>query len=350
MSRVDDALYEVELKRVAGQLGLVRTGNIEGKIIGHCVERLRSWVSVHGKPETLSDLVTEFATSLDMRITEVRDQDDIDAILDEMMPVEKAAIMGLKKEFGEDTDAVTFLRLDRKPWDQAYWAIINCQGWHEYRRYFSKWHEIVHRLLEGDQMSFAFRHTKADRPEPEEVLVDRVAARLAFYSDMFEPVVCDEFGRDGRLTFDAIDRVRERIAPDASREATAIACLQHISTPAWFLQCRQGLKVSEVRRLNDPQMSFFPEEPPEAKLRVRSGSSSPSAEDLAIRFHPNMRVPESSIVTLGFNDSWGLPKQGVEALHAWETSSGGPIGSGEIHVEAVRAGNDEVWAIAHLTV
>ena len=62
-----------------------------------------------------------------------------------------------------------------------------------------------------------------------------------------------------------------------------------------------------------------------------------------------MRVPETSIVTLGFNDSWGLPKQGVEALDAWETSSGGPIGSGEIRVEAMRSGGEEVWAIAHLT-
>ena len=177
---------------------------------------------------------------------------------------------------------------------------------------------------------------------------DRVAAKLAFYSDMFEPIEREEYERNGRLTFDSIDRVRERIAPDASREATAIACLQHISAPAWFLQCRIALKASETRKLNDPQMSFLPEDPPESKLRVRNGSSSPSAEDLGIRFHPNMRVPETSIVTLGFNDSWGLPKQGVEALDAWETSSGGPLGSGEIRVEAMRSGGEEVWAIAHL--
>ena len=349
MNKAQDGLYEIELRRVANQLDLGRTGNIEDKIIGHCLERLRSWVAVHGEPQTLSELATEFATSLDMRITEVRNQDDIDAILEEVTPAQKAVIGELKAEFGDDTDAVTFLRLDPKPWDQAYWAIINCQGQHEYRRYFSKWHEIVHRLLEGQQMSFAFRRTKVDRPEPEEQLVDRVAAKLAFYSDMFEPIVREEYERDGRLTFDGIDRVRERIAPDASREATAIACLHYISAPAWFLQCRIGLKASETRRLNDPQMSFLPEDPPESKLRVRNGSSSPSAEDLGIRFHPNMRVPETSIVTLGFNDSWGLPKQGVEALDAWETSSGGHIGSGEIHVEAMRSGSEEVWAIAHLT-
>ena len=263
-------------------------------------------------------------------------------------PVQKAVIGDLKTEFRGDTDAITVRRLDPKPWHREYWAIINCQGWHGYRRYWSKWHEIVHRLLDGQQLAFAFRRTRQHRPEPGEALVDRVAATLAFFPDMFEPVVKEECAREGRFTFDVIDRVRERIAPDASREATANACLRYVPSPVWFLQCHMGLKASEVRRLNNPQISFFPEEPPEDKLRVRHGSYSPSAEDLGIRFHPNMRVPDSSIVTLGFHDEWGEPKEGTEALDAWETSSGGPIGYGEIHFEAMKIGDEEVWAIAHL--
>ena len=61
-----------------------------------------------------------------------------------------------------------------------------------------------------------------------------------------------------------------------------------------------------------------------------------------------MRVPESSIVTLGFRDEWGMPMQGTEALDVWETSSGGPIGYGEVHFEAMKIGDEEVWAIAQL--
>ena len=144
--------------------------------------------------------------------------------------------------------------------------------------------------------------------------MDRVAATLAFFPDMFEPIVREEYAREGRFTFDVIDRVRELMAPDASREATANACLQYVPSPVWFLHCHMGLKASEVRRLNNPQMSFFPQEPPEDKLRVRHGSYSPSAEDLGIRFHPNMRVPESSIVTLGFRDDWESPKRGPRHL------------------------------------
>ena len=63
---------------------------------------------------------------------------------------------------------------------------------------------------------------------------------------------------------------------------------------------------------------------------------------------PLMRVPEPSIVSLGFHDPWGEPQKGTEALDAWETSSGGPIGYEEIHLEARKGGDEEVWAIAHL--
>ena len=348
MSRSRNGTYDLELKRVAEELQLGSAGNFEDMIVQHCLTRLRSWVAAHGAPPTLSDLADGFAASLDLSITEVHTEEEIDAVLGEEAPVQKAAIGDLKTEFGGDTDAITVRRLDPKPWHRKYWALINCQGWHGYRRYWSKGHEIVHRLLDGQQLAFAFRRTRQHRPEPGEVLVDRVAATLGFFPDMFEPVVREEYAREGRFTFDVIDRVRERIAPDASREATANACLRYVPSPVWFLQCHMGLKASEVRKLNDPQMSFFPEESPEDKLRVRHGSYSPSAEDLGIRFHPNMRVPESSIVTQGFHDEWGLTQQGTEDLDAWETSSGGPIGCGEVHFEAMKIGDEEVWAIARL--
>ena len=348
MSRIRNYGYELELERVAKELRLDPTGNFEDMIVEHCLGRLRAWVAAHGTPATLSELANEFAASLDMQITEVRTEDDIDAILQDVAPVQKVVIDELRAEFGGDTDAITVRRLEPRPWDRSYWAIINCQGWHDFRRYYSKWHEIVHLLLEGQQLAFAFRRTRENRPEPEEALVDRVAATLAFYPDMFEPVVREELEKEGQLTFGVIDSVRERLAPDASREATANACLRYVPSPVWFLQCRMGLKTSEMRRLSSPQMSFIPEELPEAKLRVRNGSLSPQAVDLGIRFHPNMRVPETSIVTLGFHDAWGEPQEGMEVLDTWETSSGGPIGSGEIHLEAMRIGDDEVWAIAHL--
>ena len=237
MSRTRNGTYELELKRVAKELRLGSAGNYEDMIVHHCLMRLRAWVAAHGTPPSLSDLADGFAASLDLLITEVRTEDDIDAVLREVAPKQRAVIGDLKTEFGGDTDAITVRRLEPKPWHREYWAIINCQGWHEYRRFWSKWHEIVHCLLDGQQLAFAFRRTRQHRPEPGEALVDRVAATLAFFPDMFEPVVREEYAREGRFTFDVIDRVRERIAPDASREATANACLRYVPSPVWFLQC-----------------------------------------------------------------------------------------------------------------
>ena len=127
-------------------------------------------------------------------------EEEIDAVLQERRRRSSRPSIGdLKTEFGGDTDAITVRRLDPKPWHRKYWAIINCQGWHGYRRYWSKWHEIVHRLLDGQQLAFAFRRTRQHRPEPGEVLVDRVAATLGFFPDMFEPVVREECARGGPL-------------------------------------------------------------------------------------------------------------------------------------------------------
>ena len=146
MNRDQRETYQAELERVAARLALPDTGNVEQAIIDHFVDRLRIWVTAHGTPQNLSDLATDFAASLDMQFSEVLNQDDMDQLLLKMPQDEQAMIAMLKTEFGDETDAVTIRRSKRKSWERTYLAIINCHGWHELRRYFSKWHEIVHRL------------------------------------------------------------------------------------------------------------------------------------------------------------------------------------------------------------
>ena len=345
MNRDQREAYQAELGRVAASLALPTTDDVEQAIIDHFVGRLRTWVTLHGAPQNLSELTADFATSLDMQFAEVFDQEDMDQLLLSMPRGEQATVAMLNTEFGDQTDAVTIRRSQPKSWERPYLAIINCQDWHELRRYYSKWHEIVHRLIEGQQLRFAFRHTKVDRPEPEEVLVDRIAGALAFFPDMFRPVVIDEVQIDGRLAFGTIDRVRARIAPDASRQATSMACMRHVANPSWLLRCGLGLKNSEQRRLDNPQMSLIPGRSPRKKLRIRQSLPNPAARSSGTTFYPNMRVPKSSIIAQAFNNEFDLGAVGKEPLDHWETSASGPIGSGTIHVEAEWVTNDEVWAI-----
>ena len=135
------------------------------------------WTTGHHDP-----VGDPFALSLDVRFEEIRGPADMDGLLNRMEGREQATLAALRGEFGADTDAATVLRVNRQPWEPAYLAVINCEGWHEFRRYFSKWHELAHRLLEGSQLTFVLRQTKVERMEPEEVLVDKVAAALAFFA------------------------------------------------------------------------------------------------------------------------------------------------------------------------
>lgn len=66
-----------------------------------------------------------------------------------------------------------------------------------------------------------------------------------------------------------------------------------------------------------------------------------------MRIHPNMQVPDSSLVAQAFRDPWGSSKTGTERLEDWKTSSEGPIGFGALEVEAIRI-DDQVWALLNI--
>ena len=68
-------------------------------IVQHCLTTppKLGWLAHGLHYPTLSDLVSNgIAASLDLRITEVRTEDDIDAVLGEVAPVQMAVIGDLK--------------------------------------------------------------------------------------------------------------------------------------------------------------------------------------------------------------------------------------------------------------
>jgi hypothetical protein len=206
----------------------------------------------------------------------------------------------------------------------------------------------LHRLLEGRQLQLAFRHTPVIelRREPEEMLVDKVAAALAFYPSIFEPVFRQVLENAGHLSFDVVDQTRNRVAPEASRHATLLACLRHTPEPVWFVRCDLRYKRGEQRQLSQGRLPGLVGRP-EPKLRLKEASGSPLALDLEVRVHWNMQVPDSSLVACAFRDLGGLAHSGSEPLEIWQTSSGGPVGYGTVDVEAMRV-DEEVWALLRL--
>jgi len=345
-STLQKIAYEQELKKVTRRLGLALRGDLEQAILDYCKKQIERWVVAHGQPETLTELLALVATSLGITFDEIHDDGDLAALLVRIPPQQEPIMARLNTEFDDKTDAVTIRRDHREPWEQPFLAVINCRGWHGFRRYFSKWHEAAHRLIAGQQLQFAFRRTPVPelRREPEEVLVDKVAGALAFYPSIFEPVLQKELERCGRLSFEVVDETRRKVAPDASREATLRACLSYCPASLWFLKCSMGLKKDEERQLC--QIRLLPDEigRPLPKLRVRDVASSPASMTSGIRIHQNMQVPVSSIVAKAFHNPFQMVHEGTEQLELWQTSSGGPIGYGTLEIEAVRV-DDEVWAI-----
>ena len=342
MPGVDRTNYRIELNLVAKTLGLSTRGNVEASIINHCRSQLAEWIKVNGCPNTLTKLLDLFAASLDMQFVEIYGDDDLNNLLKEIPPVKEPIMARLPFELDDSTDAVTICRSKCEPWERRFLAVLNCRSWHFKRVFFTKWHEIAHRIIAGQQLRLAFRKTSVNHAEPQEILVDRVAGELAFYPSIFRPAVEQELSTSGRLTFDGADRVRQQIAPEASLQSTVIACLRYCQQPVWFIICVMGYKRELQRKLTAGQGHLLPL--PQPKLRVRDSGCSPAASDLGITLYRNMRVPDSSIVTKAFGDDYALTHTGRERLEQWQISSSGPIGQGTIEVEAFKRDN-EVWAI-----
>ena len=243
-------------------------------------------------------------------------------------------------EFGDETDAITIRRLSPQPWERCYLSVINCRGRHYSRRFFTKWHELAHRLIEGEQLALAFRQTLVERKDPGEILVDKVAGELAFLADIVAPHA-DKCTSELGVTFESVEALRHSVAPEASRHATALALIRYVERPAWHLRCAMSLKPSEARG----EMPWNRRANLVPKLRVTEVSSNSKANLSGIRIHQWMRVPEAGLVALTYQS--GLDQTGSERLEEWETSSGGPIGFGKLLVDAQVIG-DEVFALASI--
>ena len=348
MNSAERLAYQKELRRVAKGLGLPLRGDLEEAIIAHCVREVDRWVAAHGQPGTLTELLELVATSLGIEFEEIRDPKDLENLLSRIPPSREPIMARIPQELDDETDAVTVRRDARETWERPFLALINCQGWHLFRRFFTMWHEAVHRLLEGRQLQLAFRHTPVPelRREPEEMLVDKVAAALAFYSPIFEPVFHQELEDPGHLSFDVVDATRDRVASDASRHSTLLACLRYSPEPVWFIRCDLRYKRGEERQLAQGRLPGLGSRP-EPKLRIKEASGSPPSRHLGVRLHWNMQVPDSSLVACAFRDHGGLVHSGSEPLEIWQTSSEGPIGYGTVDVEAMRV-DKEVWALLRL--
>lgn len=222
----------------------------------------------------------------------------------------------LRDEFQGSSSEGILLRRDRPlVGGRAYLAVIDARARQAARAYFTAWHEIAH-LLVGLPLDDALHRVYGHRNSVER-LVDDVAAQLAFFAPIFLPIVEQEASLDAVLSFDTIERIRERATPEASLYATTMAVVPLLDRPCCFIVVHRDENdgVLVVHRTTHGSVSF-----------------------LGFQIRENLRVPVSSILNRVFGT--GRPEGSLaKENQGWWSGVDGPLLDLSFYVAAVSRGN-----------
>jgi hypothetical protein len=327
---------------MAKKLGLARGSNAEESIREYCVRKVEKMIDPIGRPNDLNQLLAIVASSLRLKFEEVNAEDDLWEISQKYLSRGEIIFGDLHRQLDENTDAILIEMNNVQPWDPKYIAVVDCRGHKAWRAYFSKWHEVSHVLTQPAQKSFKYRRTPTKKKEPEEQLTDRVAADLAFYSPLFLPELLARVQKEKHLTFAVVEELRTTICSAASREATIRGAVSRTPFPQLFVVADYGFKKDEQRTINTTQMDLFPDNeiPFLPKLRAVEVNRNASAQKTGFLIHPNMEVPEESIVAEAYHDPSSTHQiySAMENLNWWKHSRG-ELEAMPIYVEATKVGN-----------
>ncbi|MEX1028163.1 MAG: hypothetical protein WD049_09190 [Candidatus Paceibacterota bacterium] len=301
-------------------------------IINFCQKQVDVWVREAGGVETIGELEALIASRLNLVIEEVGNDADLDDL--KRRYVQKGEIV-FAHVVQNDLTPETFGTMVRLK-DGSHVAVIDCRGEKAARRFFTRWHEIAHLLVEPDCEQQVFRASD----EPLERLMDQIAGHVGFYDSIFTPLFNTHLSHGELLTFDRIDDIRKAFCPHASFQSTLFACQRRMRTPVLYLEASMAYTEDERRSLRQARM--FADDCPEKKLRVRLTLPNKAAGDMKLAARRNMQVPESSVIYAAFHDQL-TAATGEENLKTWTFSSGGSLMDCEVFVQARRV-EDSVMA------
>ncbi len=330
---------EAEIIAMANALRLV--GDPVESIIDFCRQKIARWIDGPRSIRTIWDLEKIICEKLNLVIHEVWNDDDLEELIRNYVEEGEIVFAHLKA----DLDAKTFATLIRRKAlrpnsEDRYVAVIDCRGNKGARRFFSRWHEIAHLLTLYKQMELPFHRSTIDR-DPTEKLMDIIAGEIGFYDTLFRPALEAELRSQGRLTLDAVERVRREYCPDASFQATLNACAARAPAPVIVLEIGMGYKKSELRELHLAQLPLIPPKLPQPKLRVLSAVPNAAARKISFQIPRYMRVPVASIITGVFDNGTGLSigaTETVENLNQWTSSNGSRLPNVKVDVQALKTG------------
>lgn len=320
-------------------------------IINFCRNKIARWITELGPVRNIWDLEKIVCQKLNLTIEHVWSDADLEKIIETYVGEGDFIFEYLKRDLDEHTFATLIRRKSASSKSEdRYVAIIDCRGQKGPRRVFSRWHEIAHILTLYKQMELPLHRSTVEK-DPTEKMMDVIAGEICFYAPIFIPVLEAKIKKYGRLSFDAVNSVREDFYPEASFQATLNACAAQAKTPVLVLEIGMGLKKTEQRRVQSKQMNLLPETPPKPQLRVLTSMSNAAARQISLQIPRYMRVPSRSILAKifkGKTDSSALTGEAQENLIWWTSSEGGALCPAQVNIQAIKV-NDRVVAIVSLS-
>jgi len=282
-----------------------------------------------------------------MVFEEIRSDADFARITDQYARGKKDFVFAAMRSKFDEADNPTYgVLVRRNVADDAldrFVAMIDCRGRKLPRRFFTRWHEIAHRLTTHADRGTAGPAYRSEH-DPIERMMDEIAGHVGFYGPFFDPVFREAHAGKTLLTFETVKAVLDGGFPEASFQATLNACAKRLPTPVVYLEAALGHKAVVKREIEDdsPRLFAFEEPPPE--LRAVRTVSNEAAQVEKFVIPQNMRVPEASVIRLLFNADGERNAASREDLGIWSDSKGKKLDGRAVAVEARKVA-DRVIAI-----
>jgi hypothetical protein len=335
----------VDAKIIAMAAGLRLQGRDPiQSIVDYCQRRVMQIIKGVKGLQTISDVEKLICERLNLVIHEIWRDEDLRRFSRKYAEAGDAKIAALDMELeSDDAYGIIYERSTLSDvGDLQYVAFVDCRGKKAHRRFFTRWHEIAHRLTAFKQFEMPFLRVTAEQieKEPLEQLMDKIAGEIGFWDPLFVPVLNSEIRGRG-LTFEAVDNVRSRFCFDASSQATLNACAARLPFPIVILHVGLAYKKEEKRLLKRGS-SLKP------TLRVIWSMPNQAARDSGLHIHKMRRIPMTSVIAkLHSAPASQHFAEGQENLATWVSSDGTSLGNREVFIRA-RKFDDQVLAIVTL--
>lgn len=341
MTRLNDSPDIIELAKELG----IGTAAPADAILAHCRSRIDGWVAEAGGVADIDALEALVTQRLQIVFEEIRADEDFDRITEIYAHGKREFVFAtMRSKFDEEanpTYGALILRRNTTPDSpDRYVAVIDCRGSKLARRFFTRWHEIAHRLTthaDGRATEPGYR----SEHDPIERMMDEIAGHVGFYGPIFDPAFRRASEGKPLLTFGTVESIISDSFPAASFQATLFACARRVTTPVVYLEAALNHKKEVKRRLQTPSM--FGDDPPPGELRAVKVIPNKAAQDDGFTIPTNMRVPADSVIHRLFDAEQQSNGEASEDLSQWE-SKGKALDARAVVVEGRKVA-DRVFAI-----